>query len=168
MYSVNVPVPGRVSQIAADCWPLLVDFEGIRDRHTLVVKRFGTRSPDEYGALEREVRETLVGTPTFDARITGVDAFFDPPSGASPVVYLTVESPGLRSLHDRLVDRFGAVSGLEGDEYTPHVTLARGADHDAVDRLLDVEIEPTTWTVTNLVFWDAWREATVTTISLPA
>lgn len=166
MYSLNAPVPGRVSALTAELFPHLVGFESIRERHSLLLKRLGD---EEFTHLAERVRRELRGAPTVEARVTGIDYFEDPPRGSRPVVYLAVESPGLDRLHRRLVDRFGAVEGLEGDEYTMHVTLARGGgDVDAARALAAREIEPITWTITELRLWDAVHGETAGTISLPA
>ena len=166
MYSVNVPVPGRVREVADECYPALQAFETIRDEHTLLLKRLGDDAP--VSRLQREVREALRGAPAVEARITGIDSFADPPLGAAPVVYLAVESPGLERLHERLVEAFGAVEGLEGPDYVPHVTLARGGDEAAARRLAERSIDPVTWTVSELEFWDGRHRLPVSRLSLPA
>jgi 2'-5' RNA ligase len=87
------------------------------------------------------------------------------------VVYLAVESPGLRQVHDRVLDDFSAVEEFQGDDYVPHVTLARGggvAAEQTARRLAEREIEPVTWTVERLGLWDAKYEEEVATFSLPA
>jgi 2'-5' RNA ligase len=84
------------------------------------------------------------------------------------VVYLAVESPGLRSLHERLCDEFDVVDGVEGDDYTPHVTVARGGERAAAERLVGREIDPVEWTVEELVFHDAERGQSVSRVALPA
>jgi hypothetical protein len=160
--SLNVPVPGRVRRLAADLAPRLAGLDRVREDHTLVCKRFERR-------VDRAaVRAALAGTPAFEARIAGLDAFEHPVRGPGPVVYLAVESPGLCRLHDRLVGRFGAVESLEGPSYTPHVTLGRGGDPDAVARLLDASVEPVGWTVSRLDCWDAERRVAVGSVGLPA
>jgi len=65
------------------------------------------------------------------------------------------------------VDQFGAVEDLEGDDYTPHVTLARDGTEAAARRLADREVEPVSWTVSKLQFWDATYDESVSTVSLP-
>ncbi|MDZ7701069.1 MAG: 2'-5' RNA ligase family protein [Halobacteriales archaeon] len=90
-----------------------------------------------------------------DVRIDGLGAFEAPVTGPAPVAYLAVESPGLEALHARLVEAFGAVEGLEGEAYVPHVTVARGGDAAALEPLDGVEIDPVEWTVTELWCWDA-------------
>lgn len=166
MYSLNAPVPGRVGALAADLFPHLVGFESIREDHSILLKRLGD---DEFGHLAERVRQELRGAPAVEARITGIDYFESPPRGSSPVVYLVVESPGLEQLHDRLVDAFGAIDGLEGDEYVGHVTLARGGgDVEAARALAEREIEPITWTITELRLWDARYGEAARTIPLPA
>lgn len=162
MDSLNVPVPGEVRRLAADLAPALAAFDRVRERHTLVCKRLEDR-------VDRvAVREALAGAPAVEARISGIDRFERPERGPGPVVYLAVESSGLHRLHRRLVERFGRVPGLEGDEYVPHVTLARGGDPAAVERLITRDVEPVTWTVSRLDCWDAERREPVGSIDLPA
>ncbi len=167
MYSLNVPVPGRVARLAADLAPALAGFERIREDHTLVCKRLGSPAPEEYARVQARVREELAGLAPFEARVTGVDAFEDPASGPGPVVYLAVESPGLRRAHDRLLGAFPAADGVEGAEYVPHVTLARNGDGETVDRLLAREVDPVTWTIDELVFWDAAHGGEAGRLGLP-
>lgn len=167
MYSLNVPVPGAVERLAADLHPHLTAFDRIRDRHSLVCKRFEVDEA-EYDHLRERLRVALSPTPAFEARVTGIDAFETPPHGSGPVLYLAVESPGLHDLHRRLVDVFGAVhDDLEGEAYVPHVTLARGDGVEAVDGLRDLDIDPITWTVSELRLWSRDRRAAGWTVSLP-
>ncbi len=166
MYSLNVPVPGEIARLAGELRPSLYGFDSVRDQHTLVVKRFGTH--ENYDRLAMQVRTALVGTPTFDARITGIDYFETPARGDGPVLYLAVESPGLKQLHGELLDEFDAVEELEGDDYVPHVTLARGGDIETARQLAEQEVDSISWTVTELHLWDAKYEETAARISLPA
>lgn len=167
MYSLNVPVPAAVARLAAE---VARDLPGARPRtrgtHTLVCKRL----PDEtgYAQLEARARDVLRGAPACEARVSGVGVFEDVPTGTAPVVYLTVESPGLVALHDRLCERFDPLSGLEGDDYVPHVTVARGGTVEAARAVADRTLESVEWTIDELVFWDAEREQPVSRVSLPA
>lgn len=168
MFSLNVPVPGEVAELAVDLRPRLLEFDSTRDRHTLVLKRLGDPEPGGVPALEKAVRRALEGAPTVEARVTGIDAFREPESGPAPVVYLAVESPGLIDLHHRLIDVVDPVEGIEGPAYTPHITLARGGATEAtVQRLVDTSIDPVTWTVTGLEFWDSERAERAGRLSLP-
>ncbi|WP_435155607.1 2'-5' RNA ligase family protein [Haladaptatus sp. DFWS20] len=166
MYSLNVPVPGEVARLAEQLRPSLFQFDSVRDQHTLVVKRFGNR--DDYDRLEMQVRTTLVGSPAFEARISEIDCFENPARGDGPVVYLTVESPGLHELHRELIAEFDRIEDIEGDDYVPHVTLARGGNPDVAQQLTEHDIDPITWNVTRLQLWDATYEEPTATISLPA
>jgi 2'-5' RNA ligase len=167
VYSLNVPVPGAVERLAADLHPHLVPFDRIRERHTLVCKRFEAAEGD-YDRLRERLRVALSPTPAFEARVTGVEAFETPTHGPGPVVYLAVESPGLLDLHRRLVEAFGAVDDdLEGPSYVPHVTLARGDGGDAVARLRDLDLDPVTWTVSELQVFSRARREAAWTVSLP-
>lgn len=176
MYSVNVPVPGAVRRLAASLEPDLAGFASIRDRHTLVVKRLDGRDLNDLHRIRERLRPALRGVAPFEVRVTGVDAFENPPLGDAPVVYLAVEavhgsasetgdggdSEGgtdpLHALHDRLVGEFGAVEGLEESDYVSHVTLARGWDGvgdptDVVERLREREFDDVRWTVDELGIW---------------
>ena len=151
--------------MASDLHPELAAFDSIRERRSLLLKRLDGSDPNR---LRERLRDPLAGAPAVEARIAGIDYFERPVRGPGPVVYLAVESPGLRSLHDRLVDVFGAVEGLEGPGYVPHVTLARGGSVADAERLAAREIEPVTWTVSELVLWSARYRETVASIRLPA
>lgn len=169
MYSLNVPVPGAVSSQAWDLRSVLTGFERLRDEHTLVIKRLEARSAGEFAALERAIREELTGTAPFEVEITGLGIFREPTTEPGPVLYFDVQSPGLVRLHEKLVSRFGAVGEIEGADYTPHITLARGGgDPSVIDDLLDMEGPTHRWTVDRLVFWDARRELPAGEVSLPA
>jgi len=166
--SLNVRVPGRVAAIAGELWPALSAFDRVRDRHTLVVKRLGA---EDASGLETRVRRALAGQPAFEARVAELGAFEEPAAGPGPVVYLAVESHGLLDCHHRLCEAFEPVPGIEGDDYVPHVTLARGGGAEAeaaVERLVETDVEPVTWTVSELAFWDAKYDEVVGRVSLPA
>ncbi|WP_144904746.1 2'-5' RNA ligase family protein [Halobellus captivus] len=166
MFSLNVPVPGELKRVASELHPALTRFERIRERHTLVAKRFDTSLDDDADSLPR-LRERL--RPSLrrhvsgglDLRVTGLDYFETPARGTGPVVYLTVESPDLHRLHRRLCESFGTVAGIEGDDYVPHVTLARGGRiDDAREVVAGRGLEPIEWTATELHVWDSrYREA---------
>ncbi|KAB1187112.1 MULTISPECIES: 2'-5' RNA ligase family protein [Haloferax] len=165
MYSLNVPVPGRVARLASDLFPYLASFDRVRDRHTLVCKRFES---DDFARLRERLRQTLRGAPAFEARVTGIDFFEHPPRGSAPVVYLVVESPGLEDLHWRLVEEYGAVDALEGDDYVPHVTLARGGDVSDARAVASQQFDPVEWTVSRVDLYDGNFRETAASISLPA
>ncbi len=114
------------------------------------------------------VRTALVGTPAFEARISGIDCFETPTRGDGPVVYLAIDSPGLQRLHRELTEEFGTIEGLEGEEYVPHVTLARGGSVETARQLAERDIDPISWTVTELHLWDAKYDETAARLSLPA
>lgn len=181
-YSLNVPVPGAAKRLAADLHRELVAFETVRERHTLVCKRLtdgGRRDSGQGGGwnratgagvpprLRERLRTALAGTPAFEVRITGIDAFETPARGAGPVVYLAVESPGLVSLHRRLCEPFPPIEGIEGDDYVPHVTLARGGSDADADRLRERSVDSIEWTVSELRLWDADRRESTARFSLP-
>ncbi len=180
MFSLNVPLPPAVGRLAADLHPKLAGFDRVRERHTLVAKRFavddvpGTRSgrrgvsdrrggPTRRGGpkdvalaeLREELRPLLAGTDPFDAAITRIGAFDRPVRGPGPVVYLAVESDVLARIHRRLCVAFDPVEGIEGDDYVPHVTLARGGPPDAVASLVDTPIDPIEWRVHGFDLYDS-------------
>ncbi|WP_336000812.1 2'-5' RNA ligase family protein [Halorientalis halophila] len=168
MYSLNVPVPSAVAALAGElATDLPTAHTRDRGRHTLGVKRLGGDGPSDYARLEARTREALTGTPTFEARVTGIEIFEAAPVGTSPVVYLAVESPGLRDLHLDLCAVFEPVDDIEGEGYTPHVTIARGGHAETAERVAAREIDPLEWTVDELVFWDSERIEPVSTVSLP-
>ena len=167
MYSLNAPVPSAVAALADDLARDLVDARSrVRGSHTLVVKRL-TDDDLGYAHLEARARDVLAGTPACEARVADVEIFETVPSGPAPVVYLRVESPGLEALHDRLCETFDPVAGIEGDDFVPHVTVARGGQVAAARRLAETEIDPIEWVVDELVFWDATREQPASRVSLP-
>lgn len=157
MFSLNVPIPGQVARLATDLartMPSATPRQ--RGEHTLVAKRLTTDDTPPT-VVEARAREVLADQPPVAARIAGVDWFETPTSGPGPVVYLTVESPGLIALHERLCETFDPVPEVEGDDYTPHVTIARGGDSGVARGLLDREIEPIEWVIDELAFYDAER-----------
>ena len=166
MYSLNVPVPADVARLAAD---LAMDLPEARPRareeHTLIAKRLGDDS--NLSLLTARVREHLRGQPPFEVRVSGVDLFRDAAAGPSPVVYLTVESPELVAIHRTLAAEFDPVEGIEGADYVPHVTIARGGSPERAEQLANRSIDPVTWAVTELVVWDAERNLPTTRLSLP-
>lgn len=191
MFSLNVPLPPAVDRLAGDLHPKLTGFDRVRDRHTLVCKRFGVEdvrseeseggdggeedgrgenrdSPPRQEAVDRlreRLRRPLAGTDPFEVAVTGVDVFDAPRSGSRPVVYLAVESDELIRLHRRLCAAFGAIDGIEGDEYVPHITLARGGNPEpgVVADLVTAEFDPIRWRVHALDVWDPeYREAAAT------
>ncbi len=177
MFSLNVPLPPAVDRLAADLHPKLSGFDRVRERHTLVAKRFGvadvpgTRSGRRGGSdrrgvskdvalagLREELRPLLAGTDPFDAAITGIDAFERPARGPGPVVHFVVESAALIRIHRRICAAFDPVEGIEGDDYVPHVTLARGRSPDdvgsAVESLVETPVAPITWRVHEFELYD--------------
>lgn len=164
MYSLNVPLPGAVTELAAEIGRGL---SGAcrREEYTLVCKRLGTADRTEFQRLAARAREAVAGTPPFELRVTGLGCFRDPPTGPAPVVYLAVDSPELERLHARLTEAFDPVAGLEGESYVPHVTVARGGDPDLAGLDRDPGLR---WTATELLFWDAGHGRPAGTVSLPA
>jgi 2'-5' RNA ligase len=160
--SLNVPLPGRVERLAADLEPRLTPLERVRERHTLVAKRLDADAT----RVESTVRPLLRDVRPFELSVTGVDYFETPARGRGPVVYLAVESPGLRRLHATLVDALGAIEGLEGDDYVPHVTLARGGSVADAERLAATSLDPVTWTASRLTVWSGRYRETVSRIDL--
>lgn len=169
MYSLNVSIPAAVTRRASKLARELPRARARpRGEHTLVVKRLGGGDHTAYARLEGRARDALRGTAPFQVRVAGIEQFETAVTGPSPVVYLSVESPGLRALHERLCEEFDVVDGVEGDDYTPHVTIARGGERAAADRLVARECDPIAWTVEELVFHDAERGQSVSRVSLPA
>ncbi|QGN08001.1 2'-5' RNA ligase family protein [Halorhabdus sp. CBA1104] len=166
MYSLNVPVPSSVARLASELAREVPRAqERTRGEHTLVLKRLG--QDRSVPRLQAQIREYLAGQPPFEAQVTGIDYFANATNGPSPVVYLTVESPELRRVHAKLVAKFSPVEGMEGDDYSPHVTIARGGDRATTTGLAERSIEPITWTVSRLTVRDARRGEPASSVSLP-
>lgn len=168
MFSLNVPLPGEVAGLVERLRPALGAFESIRTDPTLVVKRFGRLDGRDVDALQSEVRLTLDGVPPFEARVSRVGGFETPAAGPAPVLYLAVESPGLEMLHHRLIGAFGVIAGIEGEDYVPHITLARGGEVDLDAAINGIDVEPISWTARELWFWDARHGERVARVALSA
>jgi hypothetical protein len=197
VFSLNVPLPPAVGRLAADLHPKLSGFDRVRDRHTLVCKRLGVEDvPDRVAgggrsdrggspgaapgggptvpkdealaALREDLRPFLSGTDPFDVAVTGVDVFDAPASGSRPVVYLAVESDGLVRIHHRLCAAYGAIEGIEGEDFVPHVTLARGGNPEpgTVADLVAGEFDPIRWRVHALDLYDPEFREVAATIEL--
>ncbi|MFB6267711.1 MAG: 2'-5' RNA ligase family protein [Halodesulfurarchaeum sp.] len=168
MYSLNVPLPESVRDLADDLRPSLSGFESVRESRdrTLLLKRLPATDRRELLDVEAVARDALADADPVEARIDGLDAFWDPPFGRGPVVYLAVESPGLQDLHRRLVDALGAEPDVEGDDYIPHVTLARGGDPSAVRGLLGREVASPCFTVDTLSVYDTDAHERLGSLSL--
>nr|WP_159764176.1 2'-5' RNA ligase family protein [Halovenus carboxidivorans] len=166
---MNVPVPTEVATAAREVARRLPQAR-VRNRgeHTLGVKRLASDPDAPYNRIEARTRELLRGQPAFEVRIEEIDLFSDPPVGSAPVVHFVVESPGLVALHERLAEVFDPVDDqIEGDGYSPHVTIARGGSREMAERVTG-EIEPIEWSVSELIFWDATHNQQISTVSLPA
>ena len=188
MFSLNVPLPPAVDRLAADLQPKLSGFDRVRDRHTLVCKRLGVEDvpdrarghapsedarpegaglraskDDALAALRDDLRPLLSGTDPFDVAVTGIDVFDAPASGSRPVVYFAVESDALVRLHRRLCAAYGAIEGIEADDFVPHVTLARGGNPEpgVIADLVSAEVDPIRWRVHAIEVYDPeFREVT--------
>lgn len=163
MFSVNIPVPPAVDRLASTLSPQLAEFETRRQRHSLVGKRIGVsafeagREPNKNRAvaeLRDRLRPLIADTDPFRIRTAGIDFFARPARGSGPVVYLDIDSPPLLRFHSRLCRMFHPVEQLEGDNYVPHVTLARGGSHDSATGLRERAIDPIEWTVNEVELFD--------------
>jgi 2'-5' RNA ligase len=175
VYSVNAPVPEGVHEVADDLRPALSGFDRVRERRerTLLLKRLPADDRKELREVWSDAKTALRGAPVVEARVSEVGAFENPPNGSSPVVYLAVESPGIHRIHGMLCEAFDPVPVMEGgDDYDPHVTLARDADgfrgQRALDSVLGRSVGPVTWTIDELYCFDAEHGERVDTLSLPA
>ncbi|WP_096390302.1 2'-5' RNA ligase family protein [Halopenitus persicus] len=196
MFSLNVPLPPAVDRLANDRHPDLVAFDRIRERHTLVCKRFESAVLDDGGGfnggsgfnggggvrggdrdpgrardravtrLRERLRPVLAGTDPLDLSITGIGYFEEPARGPGPVVYLRVDGDDLVRLHRRLCRAFEPVSGIEGEAYVPHVTLARGGPVDRAQALAESEIDRIDWRARSLTIYDPDFREPAGTVSL--
>lgn len=165
MYSLNVPVPGAIAERAWALRSQLLDFEQLRDELTLVIKRLPVESGIELDSELPSIRDTLSGVDPFPVSLTGIDTFCTPPAGSAPVVYFVVESPAIHSIHERFIQEYGVVPDIEGEAYTPHITLARGGGQST--DITAIELEPITWTVDRLLVWDSKRSLPAAEFALP-
>lgn len=159
-YSLNAPVPSEVARLAAGLASECLTADA-REHHSVVVKRLGGN--DDYRRGLPRIREALADADPVAVRAAGVEAFRQPTTGRGPVAYLAVESPGLGDLHERCCEVVDPFPGLEGAEYVPHVTIARGGD---ADRLVGREAGPVEWVVDRLEVWDAERRTATESVSL--
>lgn len=167
MYSLNIPVPGRVHRRIDSLSPELALLSTVRTHQTLVVKRFGSRSNVEIDGLETTLRRALNGKQPFKAAVTHIDSFSTPASGTGIVVFLAVSSPHLLDLHTGLCSLFEPIEGIEGPDYVPHITLGRSENIEVVATLLDLPFEPIEWTVTEFHLWDATYNQPISKIAIP-
>lgn len=167
MYSLNAPVPASVERVCVALQTELSEFTPRTDP-ALVCKRLDTdRSPTRFDELKRRLSAALAGTPAIEARVEEIDLFEHPPSGSRPVVYLRVESPGLETLHSELCSTFPPVPEIEGEDYTPHITVARGGPVATARRVTNLGFDPITWTVSELRLYDARHGEPVSRYALP-
>lgn len=170
MFSVTVPVPESVRERSRALRPALSGFDRIRPSRSrqLVVKRLPAETRRELLTDAERTREALTPVDPFEVRVSGTGTFSDPPRGPGPVAYLAVESPELERVHERLVAAFDAVPGLEGPDYVPHLTLARGGPPSAAAALAEASVEPVSFTVEALSLYDTERTQAVDSIALTA
>ncbi|MFB6188052.1 MAG: 2'-5' RNA ligase family protein, partial [Halobacteriaceae archaeon] len=164
-FSLNIPVAGEVKQETNQFTPYLTDFE-VRDHFTFVIKRF-QEDRDRIDQIQKRTRHALSGMSPFSVKITGIDCFRNPPKGDGTVVYFAVESSQLLDIHKQLCDEFGIVQPLEGDEYSPHITIARGNNEKTIETLLSQSIKPITWQVNHLEFFDPVKQELLGQVGLP-
>ena len=67
-----------------------------------------------------------------------------------------------------LQTEYGALSHVEGEDYVPHVTIARGGTVAAAEALAGPIVAPIEWTAEYLECFDAERGVPASRISLPA
>lgn len=98
----------------------------------------------------------------------GIDIFDAPASGSAPVLYLVIESDALVRVHRRLCAAYGAIAGIEGDDFVPHITVARGGNPEpgVVADLVGAEFEPIRWRVHALDLYDPEFREVAATIDL--
>ena len=150
MWSLNVSMPQNIVRAIKEVTLGVSGWEEICEDPTLVIKRFEKGDVD--GHVESEIRLLLEGVEPFDIEIGNLERFDVAERGSSPVLYLEVKSPGMKALHETLVDVFGSVKGVEGENYIPHITIARGGSGDYIE--FDGLSCDTEWTVEMLELWN--------------
>jgi len=107
------------------------------------------------------------GPTPFPVAVIGIDIFDAPASGSAPVLYLVIESDALVRVHRRLCAAYGAIAGIEGDDFVPHITVARGGNPEpGVADLVGAEFEPIRWRVHALDLYDPEFREVAATIDL--
>ena len=150
MWSLNVSMPQNIVRAIREVALGASGWEEICEDPTLVIKRF--EKVDVSGHVESEIKLLLESVEPFDIEIGNLERFDVAERGSSPVLYLEVKSPGMKALHEILVDVFGSVKGVEGENYIPHITIARGGGVRDVD--FSGFSGPTIWTAETLEFWN--------------
>jgi len=127
-----------------------------------------TPKPDALDALREDLHPLLAGTDPFPVAVIGIDIFDAPASGSAPVLYLVIESDALVRVHRRLCAAYGAIAGIEGDDFVPHITVARGGNPEpgVVADLVGAEFEPIRWRVHALDLYDPEFREVAATIDL--
>ncbi|HIJ12598.1 MAG TPA: 2'-5' RNA ligase family protein [Halobacteriales archaeon] len=150
MWSLNVSIPQGIVRAIGEITPVLGRGEGIVEEPTLVIKRFEKEDLD--GHIESEIKFLLENVEPFIVEIGNLEMFEVADRGTSPVRYIEVKSIGIKVLHETLVSVFGCVKGVEGENYIPHITIARGSGAKNLD-FSDFS-GPIQWTANTLEFWD--------------
>ncbi len=150
VWSLNVSIPQNIVRAIGEVTSELGQGGEVNEELTLVIKRFEKRDLD--GHLESEIKILLENVEPFVVEIGNLKMFDVADRGTSPVLYLEVKSRGIKLLHETLVSSFGCVEGVEGENYIPHITIARGDGVRGVD-FSDFSCS-TRWTAEILEFWD--------------
>ena len=143
-------MPQNVVRLVGEVTPRLKGWEEVCEEPTLVIKRFERKDLD--GHMESEIKFLLENVEPFNVKIGNLKKFDVAVRGSSPVLYLEIKSPGMKALHETLVSAFGCVKGIEGENYIPHITLARGGGKEDIN--FSVLPGSTQWTAKMLEFWD--------------
>ncbi len=150
MWSLNVSIPQGIVRAIEEMAPVSRGWEEIVEEPTLVIKRFEKEDLD--GHIESEIKFLLENVEPFTVEIGNLEMFEVADRGTSPVLYIEVKSIGMKLIHETLVSVFGCVKGVEGENYIPHITIARGSGVKNID-FSDFS-GPTWWTAKTLEFWD--------------
>ena len=150
MWSLNVSIPQNIVRAIEEITLGVKGWEEICEEPTLVIKRFEKKDLD--GHVKSEIRFLLENVEPFGIEIGNLERFDVAERGSSPVLYLEVKSPEVKALHENLVDVFGSVEGIEGENYIPHITIARGGSGDYIE-FSGLSCD-TGWIVEMLEFWD--------------
>ena len=150
MWSLNVSIPQNIIRAIEEVTLGVRGWEEICEEPTLVIKRFEKKDLD--GHVKSEIRFLLESVEPFGIEIGNLERFDVAERGSSPVLYLEIKSPGVKALHENLIDIFGSVEGVEGENYIPHITIARGGSGDYIE-FSGLSCD-TGWTVEMLEFWD--------------
>lgn len=122
---IDVSFNGLVEELSSLDGVKVAPFES----YHLTLKQIGEFGEDDISQLVSEVSDEIRSTESFKVKLEGVDVF------PNCVYVPVVEAEALESLHCSLCSLPSLESnGFEGDDYIPHVTIAKFVDESVDSR----------------------------------